>query len=63
METRYRIKNTNSGSTALTLSLGSNFNIGSTTLSTIAAGKRAYLTFAYDADNSKWDLMGYTSGL
>jgi hypothetical protein len=63
METRYRIKNTNSGSTAMTLSLGSNFNVGSTTLSTIAAGKRAYLTFAYDADNSKWDLMGYVNGL
>jgi hypothetical protein len=63
METRYRIKNTNSGSTGMTLSLGSAFNAGSTTLSTVAAGKRAYLTFQYDADNSMWDLTGFVNGL
>jgi hypothetical protein len=63
MEARYRIKNTNSGSTAMTLSLGSSFNAGSTTLSTVAAGKRAYLTFQYDADNSMWDMTGFINGL
>jgi hypothetical protein len=63
METRYRIKNTNTGSTAMTLALGSAFNAGSTTLSTVAAGKRAYLTFQYDADNSMWDLTGFVNGL
>jgi hypothetical protein len=47
----------------MTLSLGSVFNAGSTTLSTVAAGKRVYLTFQYDADNSKWDLTGFINGL
>jgi hypothetical protein len=60
---RLRIKNTNSGSTSMSLALGSSYNAGSTTLSTLAAGKRAYLEFCYDADNSKWDLTGYTTGL
>jgi hypothetical protein len=60
---KFRIKNTNSGSTAMALSLNSAYNAGSTSLGTIAAGKRAYLTFVYDADNSKWDLTGYTNGL
>jgi hypothetical protein len=63
METRYRIKNTNAGSTGMTLAFGSVFNAGSTTLSTVAAGKRAYLTFQFDADNSMWDLTGFVNGL
>jgi len=60
---RLRIKNTNSGTTSMTLSPGSTYNLGSTTLSALAAGKRAYLEFCYDGDNSKWDLTGYTTGL
>jgi hypothetical protein len=63
METRYRIKNTNASSTAMTLAFGTNFNLGGTSVGTIAAGKRAFLSFQYDADNSKWDLTGYTNGL
>jgi hypothetical protein len=58
-----RIKNTNSGSTAMTLSLNSIYNVGGASVGTIAAGKRAYLDVSFDADNSKWDLIGMTSGL
>jgi Protein of unknown function (DUF1565) len=60
---RLRIKNTNSSSTAMTLAFGTTFNNGAFSISTIAAGKRAYLDFIYDADNSKWDLTGYVSGI
>jgi len=60
---RLRIKNANSGSTTMTLAVGSAYNTGSTTLSALAAGKRAYLEFCYDGDNSKWDLTGYVTGL
>jgi hypothetical protein len=60
---RLRIKNTNSGSTAMTLAFGTAYNTAAFTVSTIAAGKRAYLDFIYDADNSKWDLTGYVSGI
>ncbi len=59
----FRLKNTNSGSTAMTLSLNAAYNVGSTTVGTIAAGKRAYLSFVYDTDNSKWDLTGFSNGL
>jgi hypothetical protein len=59
----FRVKNTNSGSTAMTLSLNAAYNVGSTTVGTIAAGKRAYLSFVYDTDNSKWDLTGFSNGL
>jgi hypothetical protein len=58
-----RIKNTNASSTAMTLAFGTAFNLGGTSVGTIAAGKRAYLTFQFDADNSKWDLTGYTNAL
>jgi hypothetical protein len=47
----------------MTLSLNSIYNVGATGVGTIAAGKRAYLTFVYDADNSKWDLTNYVNGL
>jgi hypothetical protein len=60
---KFRIKNTNSGSTAMTLSMNSVYNAGSASVGTIPAGKRAYLSFVYDTDNSKWDLTGYSNGL
>lgn len=56
-----RIKNTGGG--AMTLSPDSIYNTTGFSLVTIAAGKRAYLEFCYDLDNSKWDLVGYVSGL
>ncbi|MGD0462179.1 MAG: DUF1565 domain-containing protein [Tepidisphaeraceae bacterium] len=58
-----RIKNTNSGSTAMILSFAAGYDLGSSSAGTIAAGKKAYLTFQYDQDNSKWDLTGYANGL
>ncbi|MGD0771120.1 MAG: hypothetical protein ABSB42_23285 [Tepidisphaeraceae bacterium] len=60
---RIRIKNVNAGSTAMTLSFDPTYNIGAITIGTIAAGKRAYFDFTYDADNAKWDLIGYVNGL
>jgi hypothetical protein len=47
----------------MTLALNSAYNAGLNSIGTIAAGKRAYLTFVYDGDNSKWDLTGYSNGL
>ena len=58
-----RIKNTNASSTAMTLAFGTTYNNGAFSISMIAAGKRAYLDYIYDADNSKWDLTGYVSGI
>ena len=49
---RLRIKNTNSGSTAMTLLFGTSYNNAAFTVGTISAGKRAYLDFIYDGDNS-----------
>lgn len=60
---KFRIRNSNSGSTAMTLALNAAYNVGSTSIGTIGAGKRAYLTFVYDGDNSKWDLTSYNNGL
>lgn len=60
---RLRIKNTNASSTAMTLAFGTTYNTAAFSLSTIAAGKRAYLDFIYDGDNSKWDLTGYVTGI
>ena len=60
---RLRVKNTNSGSTAMTLSFNSAYNNAGFSVTTIAAGKRAYFDFTYDADNAKWDLTGYVNGL
>jgi hypothetical protein len=62
-QTTLRVKNTNSGSTAMTLNFNSAYNASAFTLGTIAAGKRAYFDFVYDADNGKWDLTGYVNGV
>lgn len=62
-EIKFRIKNTNASSTAMTIALGTTYNLGATSLSTIAAGKTAYIGFTYNAVNSKWDLSGYSTGL
>jgi hypothetical protein len=58
-----RIKNTNASSTAMTLAFGSTYDTSAFTVATIAAGKKAYLDFVYDADTSKWDLRGYSNGI
>jgi hypothetical protein len=63
IKSRLRIKNTNSGSTAMTLSFNGAYNNAAFAIGTIAAGKRAYFDFVYDADNSRWDLTGYVNGL
>jgi hypothetical protein len=58
-----RIKNSNAGSTAMTLSFNSIYDTSAFTVPTIAAGKKTYLDFCYDSDNSKWDLTGLASGI
>jgi len=63
MKSRLRIKNTNSGSTAMTLSFNGAYNNAGFTIGTIAAGRRAFFDFVYDADNGEWDLSGYVNGL
>jgi hypothetical protein len=45
---RLRIKNTNAGSTSMTLAFGTTYNTAAFSISTITAGKRAYLDFIYD---------------
>jgi hypothetical protein len=60
---RLRIKNTNASSTAMTLAFGTGYDTSAFTVGTIAAGKKAYLDFTYDADNSKWDLTGFVNGV
>jgi hypothetical protein len=58
-----RIKNTNSASTSMTISLNSAYNLGAASIGTIAPAKRLYLEFCFDADNSKWDLVTTIGGL
>ena len=56
-----RIKSTSG--TITTLSFDSVFDTSGFTVATVAAGKRAYFDFIYDADNSKWDLVNYVNGV
>lgn len=58
-----RIKNTNGGSTAMTLSFNAIFNKGALTVNTVAVGKKDYFGFVYDSTASKWDLLAYLQNL
>ena len=53
-----KIQNTN-GSTALTLSLDSVFNLGDVTITSVVNSKTDYIGCVYNSINSKWDVIGY----
>jgi hypothetical protein len=57
-----RIKNTNAGSTAMTISFNAIFNKGGLTVNTVAVGKTDFFGFIYDSTASKWDVLAYQQG-